>query len=384
MKTERATDKGQQFNRYPFYSVRIWHGMRLGDFFWLLWKNRFRVHPVHWKRVFTVTLAAGMNSTFGGLQSLLYGRKLNRTVIHPPPLFIIGHWRSGTTYLHELLVRDKRFAFPTTYQCFVPHHFLVTEWFLPKLLRFFLPAKRPMDNMPMGFDHPQEDEFALCSLGAPTPYFRMAFPNHGPVYQQFLDMQSVDERELKRFKWALQTFVQALTYRHGRQLVLKSPPHTGRIKLLAELFPGARFIHIVRDPHLLFASTRRLWQAMDNVQSFQKPRHDDLDDYILNCLERMYDGFERQRERIDPATICDLRYEDLVRDPVGQLEEVYKALKLGDFEDVRQDLEDYVVQQRDYEPGRHELTPVLAAEVDRRWSGYRDKYGYASPALAEE
>lgn len=383
MKTGPATDKGQQFNRYPWYAVRIWHGMRLGDFYRLLWKNRFRVHPVHWKRVFTVTLSGCMNSTFGVLQSLVYGRRIESTVVDPPPIFIIGHWRSGTTYLHELLVRDKRFAYPTTYQCFMPHHFLVTGWFLPKLLRFLLPSQRPMDNMVMGFDHPQEDEFALCSLGAPTPYFRMAFPNHGPAYQEFLDMQDVDKRDLRRFKRALQSFVKALTHRYRRQLVLKSPPHTGRIELLAELFPGAKFIHIVRDPYLLFASMRRTWQAMDGVQSFQKPKHDDLDEYVLSCLERMYGGFERQRARIDPATICDLRYEDLVRDPVGQLQVVYQALELGDFEDLRQDLEEYVAQQKDYQPGRHELTPELTAEVDRRWSGYRDKYGYAASTRGE-
>lgn len=378
MKTKRAVKQEPQFNRYPWYAVRIWHGMRLGDFFRLLWKNRFRVHPVHWKRVFTVTLAGGMNSTFSVLQSLVYSRRIENTVVQLPPLFIIGHWRSGTTHLHELLVRDKQFAFPTTYQCFLPHHFLLTEWFLPMLLRFMLPSKRPMDNMAMGFDHPQEDEFALCSLGAPTPYFRMAFPNHGPVYQEFLDMHDVDEQDLQRFKRALQTFVKALTYRDSRQLVLKSPPHTGRIELLAELFPGAKFIHIVRDPHLLFASARRTWQAMDSVQSFQKPQHDDLDEYVLNSLERMYGGFERQRERIDPASICDLRYEDLARDPIGQLKAVYKTLDLGDFETVRSDLEAYVAQQKNYQPGNHELTPALAAEVDRRWSSYREKYGYAA------
>jgi hypothetical protein len=57
---------------------------------------------------------------------------------------------------------------------------------------------------------------------------------------------------------------------------------------------------------------------------------------------------------------------------------VYKTLDLGDFETVRSDLEAYVAQQKNYQPGNHELTPELAAEVDRRWSSYREKYGYAA------
>ena len=45
---------------------------------------------------------------------------------------IIGHWRSGTTMLHELLILDPRHTFPNTYQCFEPLHFLWTEWFVPR------------------------------------------------------------------------------------------------------------------------------------------------------------------------------------------------------------------------------------------------------------
>ena len=83
----------------------------------------------------------------------------------------------GTTLLHELLIRDPRHAFPTTYECLVPHHFLMTESWLPKLLWWMMPSRRPMDNMPAGWDRPQEDEFALCLLGQPSPYERIAFPN---------------------------------------------------------------------------------------------------------------------------------------------------------------------------------------------------------------
>lgn len=350
--------------------------MRFRGAWRLLVRNRFRVHPIRWGMVFTVLFNAFINSLLYRLQWLRHRRKIEDVEIEQPPIFIVGHWRSGTTHLHELIVRDERFGFPTTYECFAPHHFVVSEWLLSRMFSFLLPSKRPMDNMLIGFDRPQEDEIALCALDAPTPYFRMAFPNHIPPYNEFLNMDGVAEKDMNRFKRALKWFVKALTYYHKKQIVLKSPPHTGRIGVLAEMFPGARFIHIVRDPYALFPSTRRTWQALDFSQGFQRPKHEDLDEYILRSFELMYEGFERQRAEIDPGKICDVRYEDVVADPVGQLKRVYEELDLGDFENIRESLEQYLETQQGYKPNRHELDPEIKAAIDSRWMGYIQKYGY--------
>ena len=49
--------------------------------------------------------------------------------------------------------------------------------------------------MPTGWDRPQEDEFALCSMGAPSPYFKMAFPNEGAQDEEYMDFDGVALRE---------------------------------------------------------------------------------------------------------------------------------------------------------------------------------------------
>lgn len=373
--TAREKEKAAKPKRYPFWGPRFWHGMRLHHFFALLWRNRFRVHPLRWSMVFTITWCAVFNSLLYRFQQLIYGRKIAKTKIEHPPIFIIGHWRSGTTFMHELLVCDDHFAYPTTYECFTPFHFLVSSWYWPKVTAWMMPKQRPQDNMAMGYDRPQEDEFALVAMGAPTPYARMAFPNHPPPYLEFFNMEGVDQRDLRRFKNAMLYFVRALTLRKKKQLVMKSPPHTGRIKLLSEMFPGAKFIHMVRDPYALFPSTQRTWDSLDRAQGLQF-RRDDVDEMILECFERMYDGFERQRNEIDPAAVCDVHYEDLARDPVGVVEMVYDKLNLGDFEAVREKLEKFVDRQRGYKTNRHELEPEIKEQIDRRWAGYIEKYGY--------
>src|SRR6185295_16310374 len=180
-----------------------------------------------WGLVISVSLVSVINSILTYVHDLFFARKLSAVQPDRGIIFIIGHWRSGTTLLHELMVLDERYAFPTTYECFAANHFLVTGSWMPKLIWFLLPSKRPMDDMAVSFDHPQEDEFALISLGAPSPLLRMAFPNDPPPYLEFLDMDGVQADDLTRWKDRLRQFVAMQMYSKQKGLVLKSPTHTG-------------------------------------------------------------------------------------------------------------------------------------------------------------
>lgn len=375
-KPKPAKKKNPKLNSYPFWSPRFWHGMRVGDWLGLLARNGFRINPLRLTMALEISGFSVFNSTMYFMQQMLWGRRIEETLIEQPPIFIIGHWRTGTTHLHELMCCDDRLAYPTTYECFVPYHFLLTGKIVPKMFWFTMPSKRPMDNMLMGFDRPQEDEFALCAMGAPTPYLRMAFPNHPPVCQEFLDMEGISEKDMNKWESSLLWFVKALTLHKQKRMILKSSPHTGRIEVLARLFPGAKFIHLVRDPYSIFPSTRRLWYALDKTQGLQHPKNKYLDEYVFSCFERMYAGFEKQREKIDPAQICDIRYEELVQDPIGQVESIYEKLNLGDFEHFREKLETYVGKLKDYKPNRHELEPEIKQQIADRWGNYFRRYDY--------
>jgi omega-hydroxy-beta-dihydromenaquinone-9 sulfotransferase len=363
-------------NPYPWYSPRFWHGMRPAAWWSLCAEHGFRIHPIRWPMAFLIGVITPFNTVMGVAQSLLYGRRIEEVAIEQPPVFIIGHWRSGTTYLHELMHLDERFVSPTTYQCFAPHHCLLTEGLMNTLGSWLIPKQRPMDNMAAGWDRPQEDEFALLTLGAPTPYVRMAFPNDPPPYMEFLDMRGCLPADLARFERAMTHFVMLLAFPANKRVLLKSPPHTGRIEVLSKLFPGAKFIHIVRNPYSLFPSTMRLWQSLDEVQGLQMPRGIGLDEYVFECLTRMYRGFEDQRQQLDPAAIYDVRYEDLITDPVGQVGQMYERLNLGDFSVVRERLATFVATQKDYKTNKHQMDEALKARIRREWAGYFERYGY--------
>src|SRR5262245_39117981 len=271
----------------PEWAPRIWQGCSFYAWMRLLIKNRFAVHWSRWYIAFIITMSSLMHSVLAMVHSLIYGRALRRTQLKAPPIFILGHWRTGTTWLHEMLIQDPRFGFATTYECLDPHHFLLTERLFSKWLAWLMPKERPMDHVKAGLDRPQEDEFALCMMGLPSPYATIAFPNHPPQDQEYLDFEGVPRAALARWQKALHGFLVRVTYKTGKRLVLKSPPHTSRIAVLKEMFPGALFVHIVRDPRVVFPSTVNLWRTLYSVQGMQVPRYEGLEEHVFATFSRM-------------------------------------------------------------------------------------------------
>ena len=261
--------------------LRFWDGMIATGWFPLLVRNRFHISPRRWAMAVLMSLLSIMHFGLWLLQTLFWGRRIARTQLQGDPVFVIGHWRSGTTLLHELLVLDERHTYPNTYDCFCPNHFLLTAPMFRPLLGGLLPKQRPMDNMAAGWDCPQEDEFALCNMGVRSPYQTIAFPNHPPQNQEFFELADVSPRQRACWQRGLTWFLKCLTVRTPRRIVLKSPPHTFRIKILLEMFPKARFIHIIRNPFVIFPSTINLWKRLYRNDGLQVPTYEGLDEHVF-------------------------------------------------------------------------------------------------------
>lgn len=373
-------------NRYPFYCPRFWHGMRPKTWWNLLKKGQFSISPSRLPMAAIISTAVFFNTALTWAQNVLFRRRLREAQLHGPPVFIIGHWRSGTTLLHELMVRDERFSSPSTYQCFAPSHFLLTQWFFRTFLGWLLPGKRPMDNMDAGWDRPQEDEFALVNLGLPSPYRRIAFPNQGSVDMEYLDLDNITDEQRQHWLNTLKDFLLRVSVATTRPLVIKSPTHTGRVGHLAKAFPHAKFIHITRDPRALFPSTCRLWRSLDAVQGLQAIsatanekdyQAEPIEEYVLTCLERMYESFHANREQIAEHHIIDIKYEDLIADPIATLENIYDSLRLADFETVRDEIQTWAdTEHQSYQTNSHQLSDRDEELLLKRWKEYFTRYEY--------
>ena len=355
-----------------------WTGYSLSAWIKMLAQYRFAVNPRHAHRVLGITLASGIHSALALLEKAFHGNRIRNAVVDPPPLFIIGHWRTGTTHLHELLTKDPDHSFANTYECFDPNHFLLTEGTTDRALRWLLPDRRPMDNMAVGFERPQEDEFALCGTGLGSPYLRIAFPNSPLRHERYLDLEGLSPRELERWKSGFHLFLRRLSAHRPGRVVLKSPAHSCRVKVLNEMFPDALFLHIVRDPYVVFPSTVHLWKRLTGDWALQRPHFRGLEEYVYETFLHVYRKLDEARELVEPARFHELRYEDLVDDPIGQMRAIYQGLRLGDFESVRPAMQEYLEGLTSYKTNRYKLTEAQHAEITRRWRPVIKQYGYST------
>lgn len=363
--------------------------MKMGDYLRLLSDHGFRISPQRWAMAGLIGGFTVGNSVLARVQHALYGKQIRQQAIDPPPIFVIGHWRSGTTLLHELLAQDPGVASPSTVECFLPNHFLISEMFLKPLLRLVLPARRPMDNMSTGPDLPQEDEFALIGLGAPTPYLRMAFPNDVRPYDNLLDMEGLPDFVEARFLEHLRSFFQSLMLKRQKRLLLKSPTHTGRMGWLSEKFPGSRFIHIARNPVEVFLSTKRLWRSLDEVQGFQLPKYSDeqLEAIILQMSQRMYGGYLKARENMPGNRLVEIQFEQLTADPGTTIEKVYHQLELDCPTNVLNAIRKSMEDRKGHQAARYSTPPEVANRILCQWQDYATAFGYpldaTHPSCAE-
>lgn len=255
-------------------------GISFGDWVRLLRGNHFVVAPECIFRALSITYQSIQNSLFRRIEEKRYAVAVRDTEVLPP-LFVLGHWRSGTTHLHNLLTTDDRFAFPNNYQAVFPHAFLSMEALHVPFIQWFLPERRPMDNIEWTMQSPQEEEFALSVMTFKTPCMGWSFPDRRDHYDRYLTLREVSDREVKEWQTSLTAFLKRLTWKYKRPLILKSPPHTARIKRLLEIFPQAKFVHVHRDPYAVFSSTRKMLTVNFELHCLQRPPHDELDSWIL-------------------------------------------------------------------------------------------------------
>ena len=331
------------------------------------------------------------NTLAGTICRLVFGPQLQAMELHPEPIFILGHFRSGTTYLHELMASDPRLLAPNGFQCASASTFLLTEPLLLPIAEALTPKHRPMDSMVLSLDRPQEDEFATLALTGRSPFKLFLVPEAADLDQDYLSLADLPAAAREDWLDSWIWFLKAVTLRAdvskasadnsppGR-LLLKSPTHTARIAAIRERFPNARFIHIARAPDEIFVSTRRLWREMSFSQSLSKPTASGpaLDETIFSMFEEMYARYFMDRTTIPHGHLIEVRYEDLVADPQATLALIYEKLDLGSFAQVAPHFASRLGEGKSHRASS--VTAHLSAgEGDRifqRWAMYAAEFGY--------
>lgn len=300
----------------------------------------------------------------------------------PAPVFIVGHMRSGTTHLHNLLAASGQFAT-------VPPVLVGMPWEAHGLARLarpfvdpFLPADRLIDRVAVHPDSPTEDEIALANMSPLSYYHALYFPkDFARSYRHALLFEGCSDAEVRRWQRRFTHYLDKMAaLGRGQPLLVKDPAYTTRIAMIRTLRPDARFIHIVRDPYEVFVSTVRALRTVLNELALQDAEAVPLDETVLETYPRVMDRVLRDCADLPAGALAAVRFEDLERDPVGALERIYRSLELPGFADARPRIDAYLETIRHYRKANHRLEPAAAAQVGRRWRPLIQRLGYAPAA----
>jgi omega-hydroxy-beta-dihydromenaquinone-9 sulfotransferase len=326
----------------------------------------WRTNALYW-------LDGAMQSTLQRIQNKSYSEALAATVLQPP-IFVLGFWRSGTTLLHELLCCDSRFGFPSTYACLNPAHFLLSERWIPAHEQ--RQVRRPMDEMYYSWSSPQEDEFALLALGAPSAYQALLVPSLMKDVGPLLDLQQLPVKDQDAW-WAIfEYFLKLLTIQRAKGLILKSPTHGYRMRALQRKFAEARFVLIERNPYEIFASNLKLWRTLTDRYGLEHCSEGELEEFILAAYTLYEKAVSEGVQCSRMGSVAKVRYEDLVVNPIEQISRLYLELKLGDFATVRPAFEAYLAKTSGHRRNRLRLSRAQKRNVDAAWGSLIEQKGY--------
>jgi omega-hydroxy-beta-dihydromenaquinone-9 sulfotransferase len=360
-------------------STGMLSGLTLRTWLRILADNDYAIDRPYWPRAMLLSVNAVQNSLMRRIEDLRFARAVAKHEM-PPPVFVLGVWRSGTTHLHNLLSRDPRLAAPNLYQVCYPTTFLTTERTGSRVLDVFVPRKRPMDNVRMAAAEPQEDEWALCSLTGRCAMMHLMFPRTERLYDRYLTLRDLPADELDEWMGNLSTFIRKVGYRNpGKPVVLKSPAHTGRVRTLLRMFPDARFVHIHRHPYEVFASCRFTMQKVAEWCALQRPVFPDMDGDLLDQFRDIFAAFFEDVPLIPKGRFHECSYDALSTDPLGTLRRMYESLGLPEFAAAEPAIAEYLGTLKDYQKNRFaplpdELKRRIATTLPRCFS----EWGYSA------
>ncbi len=343
----------------------------------LFYDNR-GINPAYTGRLLFVVATSLSTAPLRVYERIRYGKIIEKVEIKADPIFILGHWRSGTTYLHDLLIQDKNFGYTSTFQTTAPGLSLVGEKTIKPLLSKVVPSTRIGDNMALRLDGPQEEEFALAGTTLYSFYHQWSFPQNARDYfKKYVLFQDMPETVIASWQQAYLTTLRKATFKSGsKRLVLKNPVNTGRIGILLDMFPQAKFIHIYRNPYHVFLSMRHFYEKLLGAAQFQSISREEIEANTLWFFEKMMQKFLADKSLIPPENFVELRFEDLEANPLAELRRIYTALNLPGFSEAEMDLRAYITAQTHYQKNTFNLNSTDIHKVNQHWHFVLDEWNY--------
>ncbi|MFC2077774.1 sulfotransferase, partial [Candidatus Bipolaricaulota bacterium] len=348
------------------------HPVALGSFrSWMrLLRSAKGIDRAFLPRAAFVTCTTLLTAPLRAWEHLRHGNAVRRTAIHPSPVFIVGHWRSGTTHLQNLLCQDDNLGSLTTFQALAPGFCLIGNGWIKRSIARFTAAHYPtrlIDSIPLDMDAPQEDEFGLANLSEHSFIHTFSFPRQaGAIFERSVLLEGLTPSERTRWVDAYLSLLRKATFASGgRRQLIKNCAHSARIPLLLEHFPDAKFIHIHRNPYKVFLSTLHMLNTVLLRSQLQRVSPDRLEAFVLRSYVQLYERFLADRSLIPEGNYAELRFDDLQAAPMDQLRRIYEELDLPGFVVAEPRLRTYLESVAGYKKNPYDLDPDVIERVNR-------------------
>jgi hypothetical protein len=305
------------------------------------------LHATAWREIRQLLRTDGVRPVLGTrlayewrsrLHEMAWRLRPDRPRKHEPAIgiFVCGFWRSGTTLLHECISQDSRWRPPTTHECMNPGQ---------PSLRSGGALQRPMDNIVVRAESPQEDEFALLALGAQSFYRALLCPGAWRGLAQELAAGPSAAGWQHREK-IFREFAADLQTHDRRPLLLKSPTHSFALAHLLQEHPTACAIAVIRDWRGVWPSALRMWSEMFKLYALSSWTQSEVAELTAHTYALYAQSTLRQASALPNKRVAAVLYEDLVAHPVATLHAAYERLDLAWPEDATTRVHEFVARTR--------------------------------------
>ncbi len=327
----------------------------------------------------TVSLAL---SPFSAIERVFMDLKTQDISSIKSPVFIVGYWRSGTTHLHNVLGQSPQFGYISPLASGLPGNILgIVRLFRP-LLEKALPEDRHVDQVAVNPDSPQEDSIPLASMGAPSYYHGLYFPKR--FEQNFQRGVFFDEDNPKLIeqwqRYHINLLQKVSLEQPGKQLLIKNPVYTGQIHKLCQIWSDAKFIHIYRNPYVVFQSTNHFFSRLLPELALQSYEDLPLNDLILESYPRMMKSLQSDSAELPANRFVEIRFEDFLSNPLQEIEKIYGQLELSGFEENRTNFKAYFSKIQGYQKNQYSFPPNIIELIESRWQPFIDRWDYKIPS----
>ncbi|MBN2291495.1 MAG: sulfotransferase [Pirellulales bacterium] len=363
----------------------IQHPLALGsmrNWLRLLWANG-GVEKKYLPRAGFVSSLSALTIPLRIYERIAYRRVIENVSLDKPPVFIVGHWRSGTTPLHLLLCSDSTMGYVSTFQSIAPEWFITGNKYLKGMVAKLIPSKRMMDNIRLSLDDPQEDELAMAEASPYSFYHQWSFPRAGREYfEKYVLFRNVPDDLVDRWKRLYMNVLCKATHNHGgKRLIIKNPANSARIKNILELFPDARFINIYRNPYVVFLSTKHFFRSILAIMQLKDIDDEELDSNILWYYEQLMKKYLTDKDMIPAENLIDIRFEDFEADPLREVRRIYGELDLQGFAAAEPEFREHLASLAGYQKNHYEIDSNTIRKVQEHWGFAIDRWGYKPPVV---